>query len=287
MAPVHTKAVAIFNGQLINEVEDKIQHIKYRPSQPFDSNTPINFTIPGNSIQYISLCESYMFVQCHTEETDQFGNPITTSNTPSTPAACSKRNVVKGFKMDDEEDEGEGEEDGEEEDMEQEEEEKPKTTSTVPSNIPPHPFPASAQDVEEYLVEAECRYIKWQRVWISFKNETNLQEKAKKRVLAENLEDMALLSMRQYLSAKHLRRKERLYQNALIPIDNVLHSLWSRCNIMVNGELVSTTNQKYMYKSNFETVLNISHLIKKYQLKMSGYFGDSGNKDINFMQNWN
>ena len=97
MAAVHTKAVAIFNGQLINEVEDKVQYIKYRPSQPFDSNTPINFTIPRNSSQYISLCKSYMFVQCHIEETDQSGNPITTSNTPSTPAAHSKRNVVKEF----------------------------------------------------------------------------------------------------------------------------------------------------------------------------------------------
>ena len=276
MAAVHTVAVAIFNGQLINEAEDKIQYVKYRPGQPFDSNTPINLTIPRNSSQNVSLCESYMFVQCHIKETDQCGNPITTSNTPSTPAAHSKRKVAKEFKMDDE---GEGEEDGEEEeeDMEQEED-KPKATRGVPSNIPPCPFPASAQDVEEYLVEAECRYIKWQRAWTSFKNETNLQEKAKERVLAENLEDMALLNMHQYLSAKHLRRKERLYQNSLIPFDNVLHSLWSGCDVTMNGELVSTTNQKHPYKSYFETVLNNSHSTKKYQLKTSGYFGDSGNK---------
>ena len=65
MVAVHTEAAAIFNGQLINEAEDKIQYVKYRPSQLFDSNTPINFTIPGNSSQYISLCESFMFVQCH------------------------------------------------------------------------------------------------------------------------------------------------------------------------------------------------------------------------------
>ena len=57
---------------------------------------------------------------------------------------------------------------------------------------------------------------------------------------------------------------------------------------MMNGELVSMTNQKYMYKSYFETVLNNSHsTTKTYQLKMSGYLGDSRNKDINFMQNWN
>ena len=95
-----------------------------------------------------------------------------------------------------------------------------------------------------------------------FKNETNVQEKAKKNVLAESLEDMAILSMHQYLSAKHMRRKERLYQNALLPIDYVLHSLWSGCDIMMNGELVSTTNQKYVYKSYFENILNNSHSTK-------------------------
>ena len=72
--------------------------------------------------------------------------------------------------------------------------------------------------------------------------------------MAESLEDIALLSMCQYLSAKHMRRKERLYQNALIPIDNVLHYLWSGCNIAMNCELVSMTNKKYMYKSYFETI---------------------------------
>ena len=116
MAEVHTKAAAIFNSQLFNEVEDKIQYVKYRPSQPFDSNTPINFTIPGNCSQYISLCESYMFVQCHVEQTDQFGNPITTSNTlsSSTPTAHFRRNVVKEVDDNDEEEE-EGEEEEEEE----------------------------------------------------------------------------------------------------------------------------------------------------------------------------
>ena len=109
------------------------------------------------------------------------------------------------------------------------------------------------------------------------------KKKLKKTILAESLEDMATLSMRQYLTAKHMRRKERLYQNDLVPVDNVLHSLWSGCDITMNGELISLTNQKYMYKSYFETILNNSHLTKKYQLKMSGYFGDSGNKDVNFM----
>ena len=87
-------------------------------------------------------------------------------------------------------------------------------------------------------------------------------KKKLKKVLAESLEDMATLSMRQYLSAKHMRRKERLYQNDLVPVDNVLHSLWSGCDITMNGELISTTNQKYMYKSYFKTILNNSHSTK-------------------------
>ena len=52
MAVVHTEAAAIFNGQLINEAEDKIQYIKCRSSQPFDSNTPINFTIPVCTVSH-------------------------------------------------------------------------------------------------------------------------------------------------------------------------------------------------------------------------------------------
>ena len=60
-----------------------------------------------------------MFVQCHVEQTDQFGNPITTSNTlsSSTPTAHFRRNVAK------EVDDNDEEEEEEEEDMDQEEEE--------------------------------------------------------------------------------------------------------------------------------------------------------------------
>ena len=63
-----------------------------------------------------------MFVQCYVEQTDQFGNPITTSNTllSSTPTARFRRNVAKEVDDNDEEEEEEGEED-----MDQEEE-KPK-----------------------------------------------------------------------------------------------------------------------------------------------------------------
>ena len=63
---------------------------------------------------------------------------------------------------------------------EEEEEEKPKkATRAVPSDL--RPFPTSARDIKEYLDETERRYFKWQRALTSFKNETNVQEKAKKK----------------------------------------------------------------------------------------------------------
>ena len=40
MAAVHTDASAIFGSTLINEAEEKIQYIKYRPVQPYDSKNP-------------------------------------------------------------------------------------------------------------------------------------------------------------------------------------------------------------------------------------------------------
>ena len=55
----------------------------------------------------------------------------------------------------------------------------------------------------------------------------------------------------------------------------------------MNGELISTTSQKYMYKSYIEIILNNSHSTEEYQLKLSGYFGDDGDKDEDYLMNWN
>ena len=63
--------------------------------------------------------------------------------------------------------------------------------------------------------------------------------------------------------------------------------MWSGADITMNGELVSTTSQKYMYKSYIETILNNSHSTKEYQLKLGGYFGDDGDKDEDHPMNWN
>ena len=36
-AAIHTEALVIFGGLLVNEAEDKIQYVKFRLSHPYDS----------------------------------------------------------------------------------------------------------------------------------------------------------------------------------------------------------------------------------------------------------
>ena len=76
MTAILKESSVIFGGMNVNEAELKIQYIKFRPSQPYNSKSPITFTILGNTTPYVSLRDSYLFVQCHVEETDQYGNPF-------------------------------------------------------------------------------------------------------------------------------------------------------------------------------------------------------------------
>ena len=114
-----------------------------------------------------------------------------------------------------------------------------------------------------------------------------MSEKARKCITAKGLEDLSVRGLQQYLEAKYQVLQDQGEDGAIIPIDNVLHSMWSGVDITMNGELVSTTNQKYMYKSYIETILNNSYSTKEYQLKLSGYFGDDGDKDEDYLMNWN
>ena len=90
---------------------------------------------------------------------------------------------------------------------------------------------------------------KAQRAWITFCTETDITEKAKKCITAEGLEDLSVQGLQQYLEAKYELLQCRGEDGAIIPIDNVLHSMWSGVDVTMNGELVSTASQKYMHKS--------------------------------------
>ena len=114
-----------------------------------------------------------------------------------------------------------------------------------------------------------------------------MSEKARKCITSKGLEDLSVQGLQQYLEAKYQVFQDQGEDGAIIPIGNVLHSMWSGVDITMNGELISTTSQKYMYKSYIETILNNSHSTKEYQLKLSGYFGDDGDKDEDYLMNWN
>ena len=62
-----------------------------------------------------------------------------------------------------------------------------------------------------------------------------------------------------------------------LPIDLILHSMWSSVDIKMNHSLVSTSGTDYMYKALFETLLNYSENAKKIQMSSIGFSGESGN----------
>ena len=62
-----------------------------------------------------------------------------------------------------------------------------------------------------------------------------------------------------------------------VPIDNILHSMWSSVDIKMNHCLASTSGTDYMYKALLETLLNYDYGAKKYQLSAIGFTGDDGN----------
>ena len=76
MTAIHTESTAIFWGMNVNEAELKIKYVKFRPSQPYNSKSPITFTILGNTTPYVSLRDLYLFVQCQVEETDQYSSGL-------------------------------------------------------------------------------------------------------------------------------------------------------------------------------------------------------------------
>ena len=59
-----------------------------------------------------------------------------------------------------------------------------------------------------------------------------------------------------------------------VPIDLILHSMWSSVDIKMNHTLVSTSGTDYMYKSLIETLLNYNDGAKKNQLSSIGFSGD-------------
>ena len=64
-----------------------------------------------------------------------------------------------------------------------------------------------------------------------------------------------------------------------IPIDMIMHTMWSMVDIKFNQTLVSSSGTNYMYKAYIENLLTYNAEAKKYQLAAIGWTGDEGNFD--------
>ena len=72
MSVMHKKDVALFCSELINTSEDKISWTRYQPSfiSQEGQNTSVQFSIAGNSTQYIDLGKSELYVRIKLEKQD-------------------------------------------------------------------------------------------------------------------------------------------------------------------------------------------------------------------------
>ena len=193
-----------------------------------------------------------MFVQCHIEETDQYGNTTEDKSTQCVGRSLQEEDAEQGMVANGSRN----------------------TRAISGRDSKKNDQQPTVDEVEDLLEDAEKKWALAKKVWAEYGAETDADKKEKKRISTENLEDMSNSAMKKYSEAKSQLRKSRGIDGDIIPIDNVMHSMWSGIDITMNGVLVSTMNQKYMYKSYFETILNNSSSTKKYQLKTSGYFGD-------------
>ena len=64
-----------------------------------------------------------------------------------------------------------------------------------------------------------------------------------------------------------------------LPVDQILHSMWTTCDVKLNHTLVSTSGTNYNYKAYLETLLNYNQGAKKVQLAAIGFSGEKGDFD--------
>lgn len=67
-------------------------------------------------------------------------------------------------------------------------------------------------------------------------------------------------------------------ESSALPVNNVLHSVWSQNDTWIGGKLVSTSGTNYAYKAYFDTLLDATPE-KLNRLEMQGFVAEGGNMD--------
>ena len=87
---IHTEEIALFSRPPVNVAEDRISWHEVRPSYMSNAEySSINFSIMGNSSQYVKLSDTELYVQMRIEKED--GTPFTTTDDSNQPLPIVQR----------------------------------------------------------------------------------------------------------------------------------------------------------------------------------------------------
>ena len=87
---IHTEEIALFSRPPVNVAEDRISWHEVRPSYMSNAEySSINFSIMGNSSQYVKLSDTELYVRMRIEKED--GTPFTTTDDSNQPLPIVQR----------------------------------------------------------------------------------------------------------------------------------------------------------------------------------------------------
>ena len=76
---IHTEEIALFSRPPVNVTEDRVSWHEVRPSYMSNAEySSINFSIMGNSSQYVKLSDTELYVRMRVEKED--GTPFVTTD---------------------------------------------------------------------------------------------------------------------------------------------------------------------------------------------------------------
>ena len=243
MTAIHTESSAIFATKNVNVSEDKETFVEYKPTYPYNGRSTVEFTIPGNTGQYVSLKDSFLCVRFSIKvipngdpdmKYPHPGTPNPSKTAPSRPEGYEGGAPLRPDPLPTAKPESEDEE---------EEQDQENTRRPRPADSIEEPSTRKTQHTQPYPRNKAAR-----EAWKTYEREVY---KWNSFVQAHNNDPYAY------------------------PVDNIFHSMWSDVDVFMNQQHVSTTNTNYMYKSYIETVLNNCAATKKYQL--GAFTGFTGN----------
>jgi len=253
MAAIHTESAAIFGAKNVNVSEEKVQFVDYKPVNPINENTVVEFIIPGHGDKYISLKDSSFECLVEFRMKPRQNNKVFTPKKPQFPIGfrgpqVGIRDLPPGPSSQEEKEEEGGED-------------RPKRDAA-------HPYWRRRKRAVPERLPTEDDVEKADRIDL-----TKASDPMERELLLDQFEE-------QRKEWNHFVDRytegDYSYTDHAYPIDAIFHTMWSNVDVYLNQQLVSTTNNHYAYQAYIETLLNNTASVKKYQLRNIGYTGPEG-----------